>query len=56
MSTVVGARLLVITEQAVVAFSVADGEIAWVRLDAEDTDEPASVTPIYLHQPGVPHP
>jgi tRNA threonylcarbamoyladenosine biosynthesis protein TsaB len=31
-------------------------EIAWVRLDAEDTDEPASVTPIYLHQPGVPHP
>lgn len=31
-------------------------EIAWGRLRASDTDDPATVTPIYLHQPGVPHP
>ena len=31
-------------------------EIAWARIDADDTDDPAQVTPIYLHQPGVPHP
>jgi tRNA threonylcarbamoyladenosine biosynthesis protein TsaB len=31
-------------------------EIAWARVRAGQTDDPASVTPIYLHQPGVPHP
>jgi tRNA threonylcarbamoyladenosine biosynthesis protein TsaB len=31
-------------------------EIGWARLDADDTDEPARVTPIYLKQPGVLHP
>ncbi len=31
-------------------------EIAWARVRALDTDDPATVTPIYLHQPGVPHP
>jgi tRNA threonylcarbamoyladenosine biosynthesis protein TsaB len=31
-------------------------EIAWARVKASDTDDPVTVTPIYLHQPGVPHP
>lgn len=31
-------------------------EIAWGRIRSGYTDDPASVTPIYLHQPGVPHP
>jgi tRNA threonylcarbamoyladenosine biosynthesis protein TsaB len=31
-------------------------EIAWARVKAGDTDDPATITPIYLHQPGVPHP
>lgn len=31
-------------------------ELAWARLRAGRTDNPATVTPIYLHQPGVPHP
>lgn len=31
-------------------------EIAWKRLKAGDTGDPANVTPIYLHLPGVPHP
>jgi tRNA threonylcarbamoyladenosine biosynthesis protein TsaB len=31
-------------------------EIAWSRVRSGDTDNPATVTPIYLHQPGVPHP
>ncbi len=31
-------------------------EIAWGRLRANQRDDPASVTAIYLHQPGVPHP
>lgn len=31
-------------------------EIAWGRIRNGSTDDPASVTPIYLHQPGVPHP
>ncbi len=31
-------------------------EIGWRRLRARQTDPVASVTPIYLHQPGVPHP
>jgi tRNA threonylcarbamoyladenosine biosynthesis protein TsaB len=31
-------------------------EIAWTRVKAGDTDDPATITPIYLHQPGVPHP
>lgn len=31
-------------------------EIAWTRIRTRQTDDPASVTPIYLHQPGVPHP
>lgn len=31
-------------------------ELAWVRVIAGATDDPALVTPIYLHQPGVPHP
>ncbi|MBN1562322.1 MAG: tRNA (adenosine(37)-N6)-threonylcarbamoyltransferase complex dimerization subunit type 1 TsaB [Anaerolineae bacterium] len=31
-------------------------EIAWQRIRAGQVDDPATVTPIYLHQPGVPHP
>jgi len=31
-------------------------ELAWDRVEAGETDDPARVTPIYLHQPGVPHP
>lgn len=31
-------------------------ELAWARVDAEDVDEPTTVTPIYLHQPGMAHP
>lgn len=31
-------------------------ECAWVRMRAGDSDNPATITPIYLHQPGVPHP
>jgi tRNA threonylcarbamoyladenosine biosynthesis protein TsaB len=31
-------------------------ELAWARLKTNDTDDPATVTPIYLHQPGVPTP
>ena len=31
-------------------------EIAWERLRANQRDDPASITAIYLHQPGVPHP
>lgn len=31
-------------------------EIAWARVDADEVDDPASVTPIYVHQPGVAHP
>jgi len=30
-------------------------ELAWKRVRAGDTDDPALVTPIYLHQPGAPH-
>ncbi len=31
-------------------------ELAWIRVEAEDFSDTATVTPIYLHQPGVPHP
>ncbi len=31
-------------------------EIAWQRINAGQTDDPHTLTPIYLHQPGVPHP
>jgi hypothetical protein len=31
-------------------------ELAWARLNRNDTDNPATITPIYLHQPGVPTP
>jgi tRNA threonylcarbamoyladenosine biosynthesis protein TsaB len=31
-------------------------ELAWARLNRNDTDDPATITPIYLHQPGVPTP
>lgn len=31
-------------------------EIAWSRLRNNDLDDPATVVPIYLHQPGVPNP
>jgi len=31
-------------------------EIGWRRLRAGEADDLAAVTPIYLHQPGVPHP
>lgn len=31
-------------------------ELAWARIRANDTDDPALVTPLYLHQPGVPNP
>lgn len=31
-------------------------ELAWQRLRDSDTDNPATLTPIYLHQPGVPYP
>jgi tRNA threonylcarbamoyladenosine biosynthesis protein TsaB len=29
---------------------------AWSRFWADDTDDPYTLVPIYLHQPGVPHP
>ena len=28
-------------------------EIAWTRLETDDTDDPATVVPLYLHQPGA---
>jgi tRNA threonylcarbamoyladenosine biosynthesis protein TsaB len=28
-------------------------EIAWTRLETDDADDPATVVPLYLHQPGV---
>ncbi len=31
-------------------------QVAWARLIAGQTDDPHTVVPIYLHQPGVPHP
>jgi len=31
-------------------------QIAWARLTAGQADDPHTVVPIYLHQPGVPHP
>lgn len=31
-------------------------EQAWRRLEAGDRDDPYTLVPIYLHQPGVPHP
>lgn len=31
-------------------------DLAWARLQAGDTDDPLLLVPIYLHQPGVPHP
>lgn len=31
-------------------------ELGWERMRQGDTDDVASVSPIYLHQPGVPHP
>ncbi len=31
-------------------------ERAWARLNVNDTDDPATITPIYLHQPGAPTP
>ncbi|MBN2305829.1 MAG: tRNA (adenosine(37)-N6)-threonylcarbamoyltransferase complex dimerization subunit type 1 TsaB [Anaerolineae bacterium] len=31
-------------------------DIAWMRVRAGAVDDPFSVTPSYLHQPGVPHP
>ncbi len=31
-------------------------ELAWERLRAGRTDDPHTLAPIYLHQPGVPHP
>ncbi len=31
-------------------------ELAWARIRRHDTDNPATLTPIYLHQPGVPNP
>jgi tRNA threonylcarbamoyladenosine biosynthesis protein TsaB len=31
-------------------------EMAWMRLKTGHLDDPARVTPIYLHQPGAPHP
>ena len=31
-------------------------EIAWNRIHAGQTDDPATITPVYLHQPGVSHP
>jgi tRNA threonylcarbamoyladenosine biosynthesis protein TsaB len=31
-------------------------ELAWARVRNGDTDDPAAVTPVYLHQPGVPTP
>lgn len=31
-------------------------EIAWTRLAAGNIDDPRTVTPVYLHQPGVAHP
>ncbi len=31
-------------------------ELAWARLREGRTDDPRTLTPIYLHRPGVPHP
>ena len=31
-------------------------ECAWTRFRGQDLDDPYTLTPIYLHQPGVPHP
>ncbi len=31
-------------------------ELAWERLRAGRSDDPRTLAPIYLHQPGVPHP
>lgn len=31
-------------------------EIAWTRFEQRQWEDPAVVAPIYLHQPGVPHP
>lgn len=31
-------------------------ELAWARWRADSTDQAATATPLYLHQPGVPHP
>ncbi len=31
-------------------------QIAWARLAAGQADDPRTVVPIYLHQPGAPHP
>ncbi|MCC7449042.1 MAG: tRNA (adenosine(37)-N6)-threonylcarbamoyltransferase complex dimerization subunit type 1 TsaB [Anaerolineae bacterium] len=31
-------------------------ELAWARWQRGQTDDLAAVTPLYLHQPGVPHP
>ncbi len=31
-------------------------DCAWTRLNRGDTDDPYLLVPIYLHQPGVPHP
>ncbi len=31
-------------------------ELAWARIAAGQVEDAASITPIYLHQPGVPHP
>lgn len=31
-------------------------EMAWERIRMGQTDNPATLAPIYLHQPGVPHP
>ena len=29
---------------------------AWARLRVDEADDPLLLVPIYLHQPGVPHP
>lgn len=31
-------------------------DLAWARLRRDDVDDPLTLVPIYLHQPGVPHP
>jgi tRNA threonylcarbamoyladenosine biosynthesis protein TsaB len=31
-------------------------ELAWTRWRSGQTDDPGSAVPLYLHQPGVPHP
>ena len=31
-------------------------DLAWARLRRDDADDPLTLVPIYLHQPGVPHP